>query len=187
MFFKKQNIVNEETIEQATQNIKKGSAEAFKILYNAYAQKVYRYCLRLVGDQDVANDCFQETFIKVYENRETFRGDNFGAWLFKIAHNTCMNYIRTKKDNVEIQDIYVAPSTFENDDFGLRREIQKAINQLPVALREALILREYQDCTYQEISEILGIDVSLAKVRVFRARNILKNLLKPLVKEINES
>lgn len=187
MWFKKQKISTEEEVLIASQNLKNGSAEAFKILYNAYGQKVYRFCLRLLGDVELANDAFQEIFIKVYEKRNTFQSDNFVGWLFKIARNTCINYLRNKKDTLEIEDIYYYNDSYETEDYGLKREIKKAISQLPDSLREALILREYQDCTYQEIANILDIDVSLAKVRVYRARIILKKLLQHLRKEINES
>lgn len=187
MWFKKQNTINDEEILDAVSKMKDGSAEAFRILYDAYGQKVYRYCLRLLGDSEVANDCFQETFVKIYENRASFKGDSFGAWLFKIAHNNCMNHLRNKKHTEEIQDVFFANDNIEADDFGLKKEIKKALKQLPDALREAVVLREYEGLSYYEIADVLGIDVSLAKVRVFRARLQLKNLLKPLMKELNES
>lgn len=187
MWFKKQKTINEEEILDAVSKMKEGSAEAFRILYDAYGQKVYRYCLRIIGDADVANDCFQETFVKIYENRALFKGSSFGAWLFKIAHNNCMNHIRSKRHTEEIQDVFFANESSEGDDFGLKKEIKKALHQLPEALREAIVLREYEELSYSEIAEVLGIDVSLAKVRVFRARIQLKNLLKPLMKELNES
>lgn len=187
MWFKKQNTINEEEILDAVSKMREGSAEAFKILYDAYGQKVYRYCLRIIGDTDVANDCFQETFVRIYENRDMFKGTSFGAWLFKIAHNSCMNHIRSKRHTEEIQDVFFASENSEADDFGLKKEIKKALQQLPDALREAIVLREYEELSYQEIADILGIDLSLAKVRVFRARMQLKNLLKPLMKELNES
>lgn len=187
MWFKKQNIINEEEILDAATKMKEGSAEAFKILYDAYGQKVYRYCLRLLGDTEVANDCFQETFAKIYENRALFKGNSFGAWIFRIAHNNCMNHLRTKKHTEEIQDVFFASGNIEADDFGLKKEIKSALQKLPESLKEAIILREYQELSYAEIAEVLAIDVSLAKVRVFRARTQLKSLLKPLMKELNES
>lgn len=187
MWFKKQNKINEDEILNAVTKFKGGSAEAFKILYDVYGQKVYRYCLRLLSDPDLANDCFQETFVKVYENRQSFKGISFPAWLFRIAHNTCMSSLRNRKNTEEIQDVYFVNDNFGNDDFALKREIKNAIDKLPKALKEAILLREYEDLSYNEIAEVLSIDVSLAKVRVFRARVQLKSLLKPLIKELNES
>lgn len=187
MFWKKGNSDNEDELAAAAEELKKGSAEAFHMLYSKHSKKVYRFCLRMLNDESHAQDAFQETFIKVFENRLQFRGENFSSWLFAIARNTCLNILRTQK-GFEIFDEYEHTDAIYNEnDFGVKDFIRQSIARLPVPLREAVLLREYEDCSYQEIAEILKIDISLAKVRVHRARLILKKLLKPLVKEINES
>ncbi|MBX3043653.1 MAG: RNA polymerase sigma factor [Candidatus Kapabacteria bacterium] len=188
MIFKRKEISEEEIKHNAEEAMVKGSAEAFQILYNNYAQKVYRFCLRMLGEEENANDAFQEVFVRIYENRHQFKGDNFGAWLFTIARNTCLNYIRTKKEQTSFDESYHHKSDDnEKMDFSTKEQIEKAIAELPVPMREALLLREYEDMSYQEIAETLGIELSLAKVRVHRARLILRKILKPLVKELNES
>lgn len=188
MIFRKKEIADEEKLLEAVEALQKGSAEAFHILYNNYSPKVYRFCLRMLTDPELAKDAFQETFIKVYENRSSFRGNNFAAWLFTIARNTCLNYIRSKKEQETFDEVYHDTGSNENViDPALKMQIDKAIQTLPVPMREALILREYEDFSYQEIADALGIDLSLAKVRVHRARLILRKLLKPLVEELNES
>jgi RNA polymerase sigma-70 factor (ECF subfamily) len=187
MIFRKTNIENDDELPDAAEKLRNGSAEAFKILYNFYSQKVYRYCLRFLGDSALAEDAFQESFMRVYENRENYRGGNFGAWLYTIARNTCMNYMRVKKEHDKFNEGFHGYENVESSDVGLKINIEKAIAQLPDVLREALLLREYEDMSYQEIADILKIELSLAKVRVYRARIILRKLLKPLVKELNES
>jgi RNA polymerase sigma-70 factor, ECF subfamily len=189
MFNKKQYMAAEDEIEQAAKDLRKGSAEAFHMLYKRYKQKVYRFCLRMLGDEDSANDAFQETFIKVFEHSRDFRGSNFAAWLFTIARHTCLNVIRTKKENEIFNEDYHFDfnQSERNEDLGIKDVIQRAISILPVPLREALILREYEEYSYQEIAEILAIDLSLAKVRVHRARIILRKLLTPLKQELYES
>lgn len=188
MLFKKKEIPDEDKLNKAVEALQMGSAEAFHILYNNYAQKVYRFCLRMLADTDLAEDAFQETFIRVYENRTSFRGDNFAAWLFAIARNTCLNHIRSRRDQESYDEVYHTIDYSEkSSDLGLKNEIEKAISSLPLPMREAVLLREYEDFSYQEIADTLGIELSLAKVRVHRARLILRKLLKPLVKELNES
>lgn len=187
MLLRKTHRENDEDLPDAAEKLRNGSAEAFKILYNFYSQKVYRYCLRFLGDSVLAEDAFQESFIRVYEHRESFRGDNFGAWLYTIARNTCMNYLRVKKEHDQFNEGFHGFENVESSDMGIKNNIDKAISQLPDSLREALLLREYEEMSYQEIADILNIDLSLAKVRVYRARIILRKLLKPLVKELNES
>jgi RNA polymerase sigma-70 factor (ECF subfamily) len=182
-----------EKLQQAMQVLRQGSAEAFHLLYEKYNRKVFRFCLRMLGDTDTAKDAFQETFISIYEHRREFRGQNFQAWAFTIARHTCLNALRSRKEHESFDEISyysmkgepVAEGT--ESDVGLKDCISKAVGILPLALREAFLLREYEECSYQEISDILGIDLSLAKVRVFRAREILRKLLTPLKQELYES
>ncbi|OGV24893.1 MAG: hypothetical protein A2475_16080 [Ignavibacteria bacterium RIFOXYC2_FULL_35_21] len=173
-----------ERLQQAFEDLRKGSAEAFHLLYERYNKKVYRFCLRMLGDEDAAKDTFQEIFIKVFEHRREFRGNNFQAWLFTIARHTCLNSIRTRKEHEEFDEVIHFSARRNESDVGLKDCIEKAIAVLPVQLREALLLREYEECSYQEIADILNIDLSLAKVRVFRAREIMRKLLTPLKEEL---
>lgn len=172
-------------LDEAVENLRKGSAEAFQILYHKYHNRVYRFCLRMLGSEDAAKDAFQETFVKVYENRENFKGENFGGWLFTIARNTCYNILRTNKQHSEFDESYHVEKS-NNNDFGLKQALEEAINSLPISLKESFILREYEDMSYSEIADILEIDLSLAKIRVFRARKQLRLILKPIIKELDE-
>lgn len=187
MFKTSKHIASDDELIQAAEDLKKGSAEAFHILYNKYQQNIYRFCLRMLGDSMLAKDAFQEIFIKVYENRKNFRGNNFAAWLYTIARNTCLNHIRARREHEVFDEIYHGEMRAPQNDIGMRQFIEKSIAQLPISLREALILREYEERSYQEIADILGIDLSLAKVRVHRARLLLRKMLQPIVKEINET
>lgn len=187
MFKSNENTRIPNELERASRDLSKGSVDAFQLLYEKYRDKAYRFCLRMLGDEHLAKDAFQETFIKVYEHRRDFKGENFSAWLFTIARHTCLNMIRSRKDFATFNEEFHAKQKTIPRDVGMKDYIEKAIAKLPVAFREALILREYEECTYNEIASILGIDLSLAKVRVHRARIILRKLLKPLVKELHES
>ncbi|MCX6147551.1 MAG: RNA polymerase sigma factor [Candidatus Kapabacteria bacterium] len=194
MDFEKLNNNNQnfEIIENI-EALKKGSAEAFHFLYQKYNKNVYRFCVRMLNDEDLAQDAFQETFLKVFENRTNIKGNNFAAWLYTIARHICFNILRQRKDfkNFDEFDDNLNPSSYSdetsNDDFGIKIAVDQAIAALPVNLREVILLREYEECSYNEIAHIVGIDISLAKVRVFRARVLLKKMLNSIAKEINES
>ncbi len=190
----KLNINNQDfELEENIEALKKGSAEAFHFLYKKYNKNVYRYCIRMLGDETLAKDAFQDTFTKVFENRLNMKGNNFGAWLFTIARNVCYNLLRQKKEHSNFDEFdEKSNSTYgfentSNNDYGIKKAVDEAIAALPVSLREAILLREYEECSYNEIATILSIDVSLAKVRVFRARVLLKKMLNSIAKEINES
>jgi len=140
----------------------------------------------MLGSEPMAKDAFQETFVKIYEKRESFKGDNFAAWLFTIARHTCYNMLRAKKEYASFDETYHQSRVQKTTDFGLKQALEEAVNSLPNSLKEAFILREYEELSYQEIADILGIDLSLAKIRVFRARKRLRIKLKPLMKELDE-
>lgn len=187
MFGKLNKKISEKKLKKAVSDFQSGSAEAFHILYQEYNQKIYKFCLRLLNDEELARDAFQETFIKIYQKSNQFRGDNFQSWLFTIARNNCFNIMRSQREEEIFDESYHKPGNSKIRDIGMKDYIGKAIAKLPLLLREALILREYEEHSYKEIAEIMGVDLSLAKVRVHRARKMLKELLQPLMKEINEN
>lgn len=180
--FEKTNF-DDEQIRQFSEDFRRGSSEAFHILYQHYSPKVYRFCLRMLGNREKAEDAFQDIFVKVFENAKTFRGENFGAWVFTIARHICLNMIRLEKPYQDVNENSLSFSYVVNDDISMRDFVQRAIMKLPVSLREALILREYEEYSYEEIAKILGIGLSLAKIRVHRARLLLKKFLEPIAKE----
>lgn len=160
-----------------------GDVAAFDTLYATFHARVFRFCRRMMGDDMLAKDAFQETFIRMYEHRADLRGDNVRSWLFSIARRVCLNQIRAQRSNHDVFDetYHGAPAEGAIGDVFLRERIERALQCLPIALREALVLREYDGYTYQEIADIVGIDLSLAKVRVHRARLMMRKLLVTVV------
>jgi len=184
--FKPNKNIKDIEYEQAVESLRNGSADAFQFLYQKYHNKVYRFCFRLLGSEQAAKDAFQDTFVKVYEKRETFNGENFSAWLFTIARHTCYNMMRAKKEHSTFDETFHAKKMQQTTDFGLKQALESAINSLPNNYKEAFILREYEELAYEEIAEVLEIELSLAKLRVFRARRKLRKILKPIIQELDE-
>lgn len=179
--------LTEEEIEEAVVAMKNGSREAFQLLYRHYGQIVYRFCLRMTGDKSAAQDALQETFMRVFEHYQELRGGNFAAWLFTIARRVCLNAIRARRQHDSFnEDFFQAPKEGERD-VAMQACIREALQLLSVPLREALVLREYDGYSYQEIADIVGIDISLAKVRVHRARLAMRKILTPLAQEWYET
>ncbi len=192
MFTKNKNIDPEsfeqtEGLEETIEDLRRGSAEAFQILYRKYNKKIYRFCLRMLGDKMLAEDAFQDAFIKVYEHRTDFRGENFTSWIYTIARRSCLNIVRTKKQHESFDELAYKTQLEVQRDVALKEILDKAISSLPIPLREAILLREYEECSYKEIADILDIQLSLVKVRVYRAREILRKLLAPIKRELHES
>ena len=186
MLFKKLHKAKEYDIDSAIAELSAGTAAAFNFLYEKYHNKLYWFCKRMLEDGESAKDAFQETFVKVYDKRKDFRGDNFNAWLFTIARHTCLNILRARKEFDELSESSQITDSLRESDFGVKECIDNALQKLPVAYREAVILREYEDCSYQEIADILGIELANAKIRVHRGRTLLRKMLTPLAKELYE-
>lgn len=175
--------LSEIEIAMVVEAFRRGDSEAFDVLYAMYKARIYRFCLHMMTDEMLAKDAFQETFIRMYEHRMELRGQNIGSWLFTIARRACLNQMRARRQNHEAFDetYHGAPIEDEIVDVYLREHIERALAMLPVPLREALVLREYDGYSYNEIATIVGIDLSLAKVRVYRARLHMRKLLADLV------
>ncbi len=159
---------------------------AFAVLYERYSRNVYTYCLKMLGNKMEAEDLYQDIFLRMYDYRHSFRGGNFANWLFTIARTQCLNQIRQRKHTVDetiLEEMRFAVSPTWEDSLLLREQIDQALQQLPESFREVIILRFYQDLSFAEIAERLGISVSLAKVRNFRALQMLRKLLAPILKE----
>lgn len=164
-----------------------GDARAFDDLMNRYKRQVFSLIYRMVRNQTDAEDLAQDTFIKAYRNMASYDpAYPFLTWLFKIAHNTCIDFLRARKPQaISVSD---DDNPMDIEDTGLSLEekmenvsrnetVERMLNTLPAGYREILVLRHKEELSYDEIAESLGIPVGTVKVRLFRARDLLKNKL----------
>ncbi len=169
-----------------------GDEHAFAELYTRRKREIYTFCVRMLsGDRDLASDAFQETFIKVYEKAESFRsGSNVMGWLFMIARNTCLNLHRSKRTSEALED---QPLLVSNDrslgpEYGeeqhfLRELLENAIATLPEEFREPFIMREFDGFSYGEIADVTHTTLATTKVRIYRAKQRLRELLRPYLQD----
>lgn len=164
-----------------------GRQSAFNVLVECYQRRLYNYCYRMVGNADDASDVTQEAFVRAWRNLGGFRvGEPFSPWLYRIAHNLCIDHLRRKPAalslDVEMEegrdpadhadgpgDVLEAAET--------RRAIQTAIAALPEKYRAVMLLRHGQDMSLDEISDALGLPLNTVKVHLFRAREQMKKHL----------
>jgi RNA polymerase sigma-70 factor (ECF subfamily) len=160
---------------------KEGDERAFVELYNRYRRRVYAYCVRMVNSKERADDLFQEVFVRVARKRNRFEAGSFSAWLFAIARNLCLNALRDNVVHVDITDVQDSLHTAADEaEYDQSLEILKdAIDQLPSDLREPLVLRVYSGLSYQEIADLTETKLATVKVRIFRAKQRLHDLLAP--------
>lgn len=161
---------------------------AFRELYDRYSAGVHAYCLRVLGDEDAAEDIFQETFIKFYKNVQgNHESKNIQGFLITIARNLCLNYKRDKKNTVEVDklDFYMHDNqNYEQKE--LLDLINTALELVEYEYREAFVLREYSGFSYQDIADTCEITVANAKSRVFRAKQKIKEILQPYLKDLSK-
>lgn len=175
------------TDEELFALVQKHDEQAFRVLYKRYSRQIYSYCRRILGDSDAADDAFQTVVATIYEKRDSFTGGSFSAWFYAIARNRCIKLLRKEKPKVRMEDLPGIENTLLHDqqeDIALHDIINKAIAELPDDLREAFELRYLDDHQYDRIASILDISLSLAKVRVFRARKLIQKTLSPYLHEL---
>ncbi len=161
-----------------------GNRQAFTELYLRFRQRVYSYCLRMLGSAEEAEDLYQEVFIRVYERSHQFAEDkSLSGWIFTIAHNLCLNRIRDRKPSEGLDHVYglAAPEQDFGEDWQAR--IQWALDQVPPENREPFLLFEYQGLSYIEIADVLHLTIPAVKSRIYRTREQLRALLEPYYKE----
>jgi len=163
------------------------ASEAFQVLYDRYSSIVHAYCVRVIGDEDIADDIFQETFIKFYQKvQPDMINTNIPGFLMRIARNLCLNAKRDKKNTVAIEEAeFYVNSSISYEQKELLDLITRSLDLLEDDYREAFVLREYSGLTYEEIAEVTGTSVGNAKSRVFRAKQKIKSILSPYLKEIS--
>lgn len=162
----------------------------FVRLVELHGAALFRYLLRMVGNRPLAEDLLQDTFTAAYTHRNTFRGSGSAkAWLFTIARNGARNALRDGSRTVtDGEALTRALAALPADARGpedellrleLRAEILAALQRLPAARREAVVLRDIEGLSYAEIAAITGSSEGAVRVQVHRARQQLQDLLAP--------
>ena len=188
---------SEQLDEDLVLRVQRGDKSAFDFLVIKYQHRIIQLVNRYVKDPSEAQDVAQEAFIKAYRALGNFRGDSaFYTWLYRIAINTAKNYLvsRSRRNSdyqVDIQDAEVfenAPQLqgMETPERHLLNQeivdtILEAIDKLPEDMRTAIMLREFEGMSYEEIAETMECPVGTVRSRIFRAREAIDNKLTPLL------
>lgn len=148
---------------------------AYEQLYKLHVGRVFALCVRLCKDRDMAEDLTQEAFVQAWRKLNSFRGDSaFGSWLYRIATNTALSYLRKQKpflNSLNIDDIPESGYRETNDE---QIVLEQAISELPDGARAVFVLYSLEGYTHDEISKQLGIAQGSSKAQLHRARHLLK-------------
>jgi RNA polymerase sigma-70 factor, ECF subfamily len=180
---------NESTDWELVKRVQKGDKGAFDLLVLKYEHKIVNLVMRYVRDPEQALDISQEAFIKAYRALPRFRGESaFYTWLYRIAVNTAKNYLaaqRRRPTDVELDlqdsEQYNLHAKLKETDTPegvtlsqeLQKTLERAIEALPDDLRTAIILRELDGMSYEEIAQTMDCPVGTVRSRIFRARDAI--------------
>lgn len=174
---------------------KKGDVEAFEQLIGQYQKKVFNIALRMIGNPEDASELAQEVFIRIYRSLANFKEEaSFSTWIYRITTNVCLDEIRKRKnthntvsldEEVSLEDGDVRMQVADHrptpeavvERNEVQRMVQEAIGQLSEEHRTALVLRDIQGMSYEEISRITQCPEGTVKSRINRARQSLKEIL----------
>jgi RNA polymerase sigma-70 factor (ECF subfamily) len=173
-------VTEQELISRA----KKGDQAAFAQLVTDHQNRVYTLAVRMVGDREEGADLAQEAFLKAWQALPAFRGESsFSTWMYRLTANVCLDFLRRRKRQ-PVQTVFEAEPSDQTQDPQRqleRRETSRAIHlaldRLPPNQRQILTLRELSGLSYQEIGQLLRLDIGTVKSRLARARSALRKIL----------
>ena len=188
------NLTDEQLVELAVGE----NPEAFGEIVKRWERKIFALCFGMLSREDEAKDAAQETFIAAYRNLSKFRGEaKVSSWLHRIAVNQCLTTKRRAKtrsedflddETHEDEKVFVAPvhltpakTTEQNERLKL---IRQAVSSLPSDLKQVVVMKEFEEMTFQEISDTLDLPLSTVKSRLYTALKQLRSKLQNIPMEV---
>lgn len=170
---------------QLVELVLKGDDTAFEYLFNRYRDAIYRLFVQRLGGVNDADDLLQETFIKVYINIHRYSPVyTFGQWVYTIARNTFVDFMRRKQDEMSIDEHFSAPAASTptpeerviNQQQGV--QIQQLLEHLSPRYRELIVMRFFEEYSYEEIAQKLSLPMGTVKTQIHRARTRMCELIR---------
>jgi RNA polymerase sigma factor (sigma-70 family) len=154
------------------------SEKDYKAAVQEYTKNLYRYLFKTLRDDAAAKDLVQDCFLKLWNHKENIDPLKIKSWLFSVAHNGMLNYLKSqsRKARIENQDTASLPFVFQHD-FELKEIIDLSLNELEPLQKSIILLRDLEGYNYLEIGEMLDLNESQVKVYLFRARQKMKNII----------
>lgn len=187
-----------EVDQQLVERVQNGDKQAFNLLVIKYQRKLARLLSHFIRDAAEVEDVTQEAFIKAYRALPSFRGDSaFYTWLYRIGINTAKNFLVSQgrkvptieginnedaedfEDNSLLKEVNTPESELMSKQIA--QTVSKSLDALPEELRSAIVLREIDGLSYEEIASIMNCPVGTVRSRIFRAREAISEQLRPLL------
>jgi RNA polymerase sigma-70 factor, ECF subfamily len=182
---------DKETDFELMRAIQKGDMVAFNEMVDRYKDRLMNVIGRMLSSQEEAEDIVQETFVRVYQHRQSFNFQHcFSTWIYTIGLNLARNELRKRKrfkffDITEMQGSEAEFAVEPKVPSRLPETLDKAVKGLPEKYRMAFMLRDVEEMPYEEVAKVLDVPLGTVKSRVNRARLMLRDVLKPRMEEQN--
>ena len=168
--------------------VAKGDQAAFRVLFERHSQRIYRFCLLMIGDRAGAEDIYQEAFVAMWQAcREGKTLYSVQGYLIAVARTRCLNYLRIANRDAHLEDVeepYYEPDVGSTDR---DEHVHRALLRLPDQYREAIVLCEFEGYSYEEIAEALDCSLHVVKNRIHRGKKMLRDLLGPILRDDNDA
>lgn len=162
-----------------------GDLGCFGVLYDAYLDKIYNFVFYRTGNKELAEDLVSQTFFKAIRNIAKFDGENFSAWLYRIARNTVIDNYRTSKTEEPIENLLNLSEGSdlirEIDKKVKLEEVQKILSKLKKEQQEIVLMKVWDGLSYKEIAEIMGKSEASCKMMFSRTLSLLKEEMSTLL------
>jgi len=183
--------------EEIMLDFQAGNHGAIKELFERYKKPIFNFCYRFLDNRADAEDATADVFLALFKKKYTFEeGAKFKTWLYTVARNGCLTRIRRKrhvvsmwfasKENSESEEWEIASHEESSKEKLMKKEtakkVREAIKTLDMEQRQAILLREYQHCSYEQIANVLGCSLEKTKILIYRARERLKGELTSYIK-----
>ena len=194
----KEARVSEKDIDQQlVERVQRGDRRAFDLLVGKYQHKIMSVISRYIRNPDEVQDVAQDTFVRAWRALPKFRGDSaFFTWLYRIAINTAKNHLVARSRRPPDTDVDIEDAQFLESADGLRdadsplghalsaeieATVHRALEALPDEMRTAVMLREFDGLSYEEIAQVMDCPVGTVRSRIFRGREAIDTALRPLL------
>ena len=156
--------------------------KAEREVYEQHVDRVYRLALRMTGNAAMAEDLTQDTFVRVFDRMHQFRGDSgLGTWIHRVAVSVVLNAVKKRQvaasREITLETTAAAPGNSGAIDLDVRDRVRAAVAQLPDELRVVVLLYDVEGYTHNEIADMLGINAGACRMRLLRARQLLRAML----------
>ena len=149
----------------------------FNQCVDLYSDRVYRFILKNIRDEEKARDIVQDTYEKLWVNVENVNYKKSRSYIFTTAYHTMIDMIRKDKKQTDFENVNPENYSHQDQYSDLKEILEEAVNKLPEDQRSVILLRDYEGYSYQEIGDITGLNESQVKVYIYRARLFLKNYI----------